>query len=254
MFSDAHCHLNEFKDPGREVEAARKENVLAMVSNSVDLDSMERNLALAKEFPGVECALGIHPSNLLRMGKAQAGEAMRFMEKELENAVAVGETGLDFKHAGSGEKRGEQERCFGLQLGIAERQGKPVIIHSRLAVGECIEVLEGYDCRALFHWFSGSLRELKRVLELGCYVSVGPAVLFSKAIQEITGNVPLDRLLAETDAPVPFRGIRSRPCWVPRVVGKLAEIRLETPAALEKQLLENFSGFFSLPAKEQQKD
>lgn len=245
MFIDVHCHLNEFNNPEKEIEKAKQENVCIIVSNSVDLESMEKNLVLCKQFNGVECALGIHPSNLLLLNENQLAKALHFMEKNCENAIAVGEIGLDFKHANTPKKREKQLHYFRLQLEIAERFQKPVIVHSRLAAGECINEVIETDCKkALFHWFSGSSEALGKALDLNCYFSIGPAVEFSHSIQQIVERIPLNRVLSETDAPVPSRGVISSPSWIPRVVRKISKIKKTNASVIEAGIQENFKEFF----------
>jgi len=245
MFFDAHCHLNEFKEPERKVREAEARGVHGIVSNSVDLKSMKKNLALASGFSAVKCALGVHPSNLLLMNKAAVSGALRFLERNIESAIAVGEIGLDFKHADSAKKREKQARYFEAQLEIAERFGKPVVVHSRLAASEAIRIVSQYECKVLFHWFSGTREELERAIELDGFFSVGPAVEFDSSARLIAREIPLSKLLTETDAPVPFRGKASAPSWIPRVVREIAMVKNEKPASLEKNIERNFRKVFS---------
>jgi len=244
VFSDAHCHLSEFKNPESAVKEAVAEKVNAIVSNSVDLESMRRDLALSERFPEVKCALGLHPSNLLRMEEGEITEALAFLEANLEKAAAAGEIGLDFKHADTLEKKEKQRVLFRQQLGIAERCGKPVIVHSRFAAARAIELLKGFKGGILFHWFSGTTEELEGAIGLGAFFSIGPAVEFSPPIREIAAAVPIGKMLTETDAPVPFGGVPSKPGWVPRVVEGIAAARQENPGEIERAVEKNFKNFF----------
>ena len=246
MFSDAHCHLEQFSNPKETVEDAGEKGVNFILSNSVDLESMEKCLSLSEQFPAVKCALGLHPSNLLCMEEKETREALAFMEANLGRAVAVGEIGLDFKHADSEEKKEKQKELFRRQLGIAGRFGKPVIVHSRFAASDAIEMLRGFKGKILFHWFSGSMEELEEAIKLGAFFSIGPAVEFGPVIREIAGAVPLEKLLSETDAPVPFRGKPSRPSWIPIVVKGIAAARGSGIEEIREAVERNFSGFFEL--------
>ncbi|MCX6802315.1 MAG: TatD family hydrolase, partial [Candidatus Diapherotrites archaeon] len=118
------------------------------------------------------------------------------------------------------------------------------IVHSRLAVQDTIETIKGRDCRILFHWFSGSQAELQEAIGLGAFFSVGPAVESNPAIQEIAKAVPWNRLLSETDAPVPFLGKNAAPSWIPRVVGAIAKARNEKTGKTAKEIKDNFKKFF----------
>jgi TatD DNase family protein len=244
MFSDSHCHLDEFKEPEKEIAECGKAKVLSIVSNSVDLETMRKNLALAKKFKEVKGALGIHPSNLLRMSQTEADEALAFLEKNIGSALAVGEIGLDYKHADTQAKKERQKKFLELQLAIAEKTGKPAILHSRLAVQDTIEIIKGRDCRILFHWFSGSPKELQEAIGLGAFFSIGPAVESNPSMQEIAKIVPGNRLLSETDAPVPFQGKNAAPSWIPRVVEAIAKAREEKPGKTAKEIRDNFKKFF----------
>ncbi|MFH1235221.1 MAG: TatD family hydrolase [Candidatus Diapherotrites archaeon] len=244
MFSDAHCHLDEFAAPEKEIAECRKAKVVSVVSNSVDLLTMKKNIALAEKFKEVKAALGIHPSNLLRMSRKEITEALSFVEENIGSAAAIGEIGLDYKHADTQAKKEKQKKSLELQLGIAERFGKPAIVHSRLAVKDTIGIIKGRDCGILFHWFSGSLAELREAIELGAFFSVGPAVEANPSIREIAKAVPGNRLLSETDSPVPFGGQNSAPHWIPRVVDALAEARGEKAGKTAKEIGNNFKKFF----------
>ncbi len=251
MFFDAHCHLNEFEEPEREILNAKRANVQGIVSNSVDLESMEKNTLVASSHDMVKCAFGVHPSNLLSMSKESISSAFGFLEENLERAVAVGEIGLDFKHATTPGEKKKQADYFRAQLEIAERFSKPVIVHSRLAVSRAIKILSEYKCRVLFHWFSGTMKELKEAIELGGFFSIGPAIEFNQRIRLIAAAIPGNRLLTETDAPVPFNGKPSTPSWIPRVTELIAMARGEETHRVEKAVEKNFKEFFRVQKSRQ---
>jgi len=244
MYSDAHCHLDEFKDVKELVEAAKKKKVSRIVTNAVDLESMEKSIALAKEFKEINCALGLHPSNLLRASDKELEAGLQFIRGNIEHCIAVGEIGLDFKHAKLEEEKEKQKLYFAEQLRLAEELNKPVIVHSRLAVEEALEAMSCFKGKVLLHWFTGSSKQLVQAIELGAFFSVGPAVEFDEEIQRIALEVPLDRLLSETDSPVPFRGKQARPEWIPGVVEKIAEVKSLPTARVEAAIEANFKKFF----------
>lgn len=244
MFLDVHCHLDQFSNPKSEIGKARERGVKVIVSNSVDLKSMKKNIALAKDFKEVECTIGVHPSNLLNLSERELDKALSFMEKNLHKTLGVGEIGLDFKHADSNQKKEKQLKHLELQLELAEKQKKPVIIHSRRACSECIQRLKEFDLNGIiFHWFSGSIRELKKALSLNGFFSIGPAVEFSEQIQVIAKNTPLNKLLSETDAPVPFKGKKSAPHWIPGVVEKIASLKAVKLKKLQQKIEKNYYRF-----------
>ncbi len=244
MYSDAHCHLDEFRNVKELVEAAKKKKVSKIVTNAVDLKSMEKSVALAEEFKEIECALGLHPSNILRATEGELDAGLRFIRDNIDRCVAIGEIGLDFKHAQEEEGKKKQGYYFAKQLKLAEEFGKPVIVHSRLAVTKATEELPCFKEKVLFHWFSGSSDELVKAIELGGFFSIGPAVEFDESIQRIALETPLDRLLSETDSPVLFRGKTAKPEWIPRVVEKIAEAKNLRLEEVEAAIEANFKKFF----------
>jgi len=245
MYSDAHCHLNEFDNVKELVEAAKNEKVLRIVTNAVDLESMEKSVALARKFPEIECALGLHPSNILRTSDKELGVGLRFIKDNIGECVAVGEIGLDFKHAKSGEERARQKFYFAEQLRLAEEFNKPAIVHSRLAVTDAIDELSCFKGKILLHWFSGSSKQLEQAIGLKAFFSVGPAVEFDESVKRTALEAPLDRILSETDSPVPFHGKRAEPGWIPKVVEKIAKVKNLPLKTVEDAIEANFKKFFS---------
>src|SRR3989344_3862068 len=112
LLADSHCHLDQLQSPADAVKRASDAGVKCIVSASVDLGSMVANLALAKGHSAVECALGMHPSNILRMDENEISEGISFAERNIRSAAAIGEVGLDFKHAKTDAQRALQERVF----------------------------------------------------------------------------------------------------------------------------------------------
>ncbi|MCD6478591.1 MAG: TatD family hydrolase [Candidatus Diapherotrites archaeon] len=248
MLVDSHCHLNEFADVEMQVSKARQAGVMLMVSNSVDLKSMQDNLRIAHAFESVSCALGLHPNELSKMDERTIEEALSFIEKHSKECVAIGETGLDFKCA-SKQQRKIQLEAFAKHIELAERFDKPVIVHSRAARKECIELLERNGAKkVLMHWFVASEKLLAKVLELGYFVSIGPSVLFNEYVQRFAQSVPLKNILLETDAPVSYNGMRAEPCWISKVASKLADIKGCPAKDIERITWENFLRLFGRDA------
>lgn len=244
MLADSHCHLNEFTDLEEQINKARRAGVLHIVSNSVDLKSMQQNLRIAGSFKSVSCAFGLHPNELSKMSDTAVERAFQFIEKNSEHCIAIGETGLDFKYADK-KQREKQLEAFARHIELAWRFNKPIIVHSRGARSECLELLESKCAKkVLMHWFIGSEKLLKKVLKLGYFVSIGPSVLFSKHVQKFAKSLPLENLLLETDAPVSYSGARAEPCWIRNVASKLGEIYGVSVAKIEEQTWKNFLSLF----------
>ena len=245
MLADSHCHLDEFEDAAAQVKKALEKGVVEIVSNSVDLKSMERNLELARRFENVKCALGLHPSNILQMNLEEIERGLEFIEKNIKNCIAVGETGLDFKHAKTTEEKEKQKRIFIRHIEIANKYKKPIVVHSRMARKECVELLEEYSAqKVLMHWFVASDKLLAKVTNLGYFITIGPSVMFSKHMEEFVRKVPLQNLLLETDAPVRYNGKVAEPCWIEKIAETVAECLRIDIKLLECKLEKNFSKLF----------
>jgi len=217
---DAHIHLVSYPDPGQVARAAKASGTL-LLSCTVNPGEAGRNLELKETYPEwVRCFLGVHPSD------ATQELPSAIMEGALDRADGIGEIGLDPKYS-EVSPGSAQMKAFLDQLGTAERLGKPVEVHSRGSERACLEILGTFRLRSvLMHWFEGE-NELEQVVGKGYYVSVGPALLYSKKLRRIASRIPVDRLLSESDGPVSFLALEGRGGFpmVPSVVFCLAETK-----------------------------
>jgi TatD DNase family protein len=254
-FVDAHIHLSdeEYASCIDEVIAdARSSSVVALVSNSMDLQSSVRSLKLAEQYPGmVYAALGIHPwsLNALTEDELQQTIGMFSRQKQNDRLVAVGEIGLDSKYAEIWDK---QLMVFNEMLRLAEKLDLPVIIHSRGTTAQIVEMLPSYNLKkVLLHWFSSPISALIKAVERGHYITEGPPTAYSKGIRRVVRRTPLTNLLTETDGPVrffdsPFNGKRTTPAFIPTVVKAIAEIKEIDVARVSEQIFKNFEEFFGV--------
>ncbi len=246
---DTHAHLDACTDPPPALlERARAAGVTRVLTVGTTIDSCRLALATAEEDEGVFAILGIHPHEA---GGPEAERLDALAELlRYERAVAVGETGLDnFRDYAPADR---QRALFERQLELASELGKPVVIHTRAADKETVDVLAGFDGTVVLHCFS-SPPLLPAALERGWYVSFAGNVTYPKAsdLRDAAIQVPVDRLLAETDcpylAPQPVRGRENEPSFVGHTVAMLAEARGERPAGLGEQIDRNASAAFNLP-------
>jgi len=243
---DTHAHLDAAADPADVlVERARAAGVDRIVSVGTKESSWHETLAIAERHDGVAAALGIHPH------EAADGDVGALRDALQDgNAVAVGETGLDYFRDYA--PREVQRRIFDEQLQLAAELGKPVIIHTRAAEEDTLAALAGFDGTVVMHCFS-SPRLLEPALEREWYVSFAGNVTYKNAhdLRSAAYAVPAERLLAETDspylAPVPRRGRPNEPANVVHTVRSLAEARGEDTEALAAQLEANAAQAFGLP-------
>jgi len=233
---DTHCHLDDEQfgeDRLRVWEAAKKAGVVACVNPGSSLEDSQSALELAHTLDNVYAAVGVHPLYLPKNGPEldQTIESLGELAKD-EKVVAVGEFGFDVKHGRA--EMDAQRRAVVLQLELARANDLPIILHCRNAYAELVEVLkdEGKGLRGVVHSFAGGPAELEQVLALGLHVAIGGIVTFEKGtegLREAVKQVPIDRLLLETDAPyltpVPRRGQRNTPAEVRAVAEFVAQLR-----------------------------
>jgi len=259
MFVDSHAHIDgpEF-DADREdvIQRAHAAGVTAILNVGTGdpySGALERAIELGKSHQSIYTAIGTHPHDA-RLYTDEAEERIKSLIQGGERVLAWGEIGLDFHYDNS--PRDVQVAVFKRQLHAARDLNLPVIIHTREAEAETIEILQsdydGADRRGVFHCFSGSEELAKRAIDLGFMISFSGIVTFKKAdeLRNIARQVPLDRLLIETDCPyltpVPHRGKRNEPAYVVEVGGCLAGVHGVDVNQLAHITTENFMRFFSL--------
>lgn len=252
---DSHCHLDDRRFDGdreRVIEralAAGVECMLAIGSGEGPPD-LEAAIRLAERYGEIRATVGVHPHHA---AKADEGTWVRLRELLTHpKVVAVGEIGLDYHYNFSPPE--VQREVFERQLEVACEAGKPVIIHTREAWVETLEILRrhlaGAGLPCVMHCFSGGAEEARQCLELGFYLSFAGVVTFPKAVrvQEAARVTPLERLLVETDAPylapVPHRGRRNEPAYVVHTAARLAELRGEPLEKLAEATTANFGRIF----------
>jgi TatD DNase family protein len=255
---DSHCHLagREFaRDLDAVIQRARDAGlvrclVILAAEDDAELAQAERVSAL---WPAVKYAIGVHPHQAHQFADnpdaAAALTAARL--DEMPAARAVGEIGLDYHYDFS--PRAVQHAVFRAQLQLARSRGLPVVIHTREADEDTLRIIDeeaGGKLRGVFHCFTGGIQAAKSRLATGFSVSIPGVATFPKLsdLRDAARQLPEDRLLIETDspylAPIPFRGKRNEPAYVMKTLELLAELRSTSPAALGRQLVNNYDQLF----------
>jgi TatD DNase family protein len=243
---DTHAHLDACADsPAALVERARAAGVTRILTVGTTVGGSRGAVTTAEQFDGVCAILGIHPHNA---AEADGVDGLRELVAH-PRAVAVGETGLDFFRDYAPRDR---QRClFEQHLELAAEVGLPVVVHSRAAEQETLDVLSGFGGAVVLHCFS-SPALLPAALERDYYVSFAGNVTYPKAaeLREAAAAVSADRILAETDspylAPQARRGRPNEPAYVVHALATLAEARGEKPHTLERQIEANAAAVFAL--------
>jgi TatD DNase family protein len=253
MLVDHHCHLDfpQFESERDEVIArARRAGVGVIVTISTRIRRLPEVLAIAEAYPNVFCSVGTHPHNAHEELDMTVEDIVRLANHP--KVVAIGEAGLDYYYKNSPPEA--QAQGFRKHIAAARETGLPLEIHTRDADADTTRILAEEHAKgpfpAILHCFTGGRELALRALDLGCYISFSGVVSFkrSEALRAIAAEVPLDRLLVETDAPFlapePFRGKTNEPSFVAHTAAALAGVKGVLPAELAKATTDNFFRLF----------
>jgi TatD DNase family protein len=249
MLVDHHCHLDfpEFAaDLDGVVARAKAAGVGTMVTISTRIRKFDQIRAVAERFPDVWCSVGTHPHNADEELDIPTAEIVRLSQHP--KVVAIGEAGLDYHYKHSSPAG--QAEGFRNHIAAARETGLPLEIHTREADADTLAILEDEHAKgpfpAVLHCYTGGRELALRAVDLGLYVSFSGVISFKKteALQAIAREVPIDRVLVETDAPflapVPYRGKTNEPAYVAHTAAALARIRGLTESEIAAATTENF--------------
>ncbi|MCP8898061.1 TatD family hydrolase [Gilvimarinus xylanilyticus] len=255
MLVDSHCHLDRLKlDPyeGKlqgAIDAAHERGIGQMLCISISLDNVETVLDIARQHPTVLASVGVHPCDV-SAGTATREQLTAWSQRD--KVVAIGETGLDYYH--ETESVAEQKASFALHLEVAGEQGLPVVVHTRAARQDTLDLIKAHgnsEHAGVLHCFTESWEMAQAAMDMNYYISLSGIVTFknAKELQEVARKMPLDRLLVETDspylAPVPYRGKPNEPKNVREVAEFVADIKGISYDELAAITTENFYKLFS---------
>ncbi len=264
MFIDTHAHLC-YPDFGEElpqvIERAQAARVTQIVSIATDLESARKTLEIARRFDAVRAAVGLHPGEVPKVTLCDMKElALLAAEPKV---VAIGETGLDYFREAQTDLalRQQQADLFWAQLELAKQRQLPVVIHNRSAEQDILEILRAHaeglpkDRRpwGVMHCFSGGEKFAFDCIEIGLLISYTGILTFKNAtaLREVAEKVSLDHVMLETDAPylapVPNRGKRNEPAYVPLIAQVLAEVKGVTVDEVARATTDNARRLFHLP-------
>lgn len=256
MIFDSHAHYDSEQFDADRAEllgsVLPQKGVCGVINMSADFESLDQTVKLCEEYDYIYGAVGIHPecANDLPEGWLQKVERLLSHPK----IVAVGEIGLDY-YWEDACPREKQKEVFIAQLELAAKYQKPVVIHDREAHGDMMDILRKYRPKGVVHCFSGSVELARETIALGLYIGLGGVVTFKNARHsvEVAKEIPLDRLLTETDAPymapVPFRGKRCDSTMIPYDAAKIAEVRGISAQEVLTAAAENACRLFGISIK-----
>ncbi|WCP66176.1 YchF/TatD family DNA exonuclease [Vibrio tubiashii] len=253
MFVDSHCHLDklDYQELHQGIEdvvaKAKAANVTELLSVGVTLDSFPNMLEMIEPYDNIYASCGVHPLDV------ESDFALDRLHEYASNpkVVAIGETGLDYHY--QPETAELQKLRFEQQVDLAVKLNKPLIIHTRNARQDTLDILKNGNaeqCGGVIHCFTEDLAFAEAAMDLGFYISISGIVTFRQAteLKEVVKALPLERLLIETDspylAPVPHRGKQNQPAYVVEVAAYIAQLKGRSLGEVGEKTSENFRNLF----------
>ena len=256
MIVDSHCHLdyphlyNQLDDV---IKRAESNNIKKLLTICTTLESFDKIKLIIEKYNLIYGTFGIHPHETEKHKKVDSKFIMN-VKKNNTKVIGVGETGLDYYYNHSDKKI--QKKSFIEHISSARELNIPVIVHSRDAENDTFEIIktakQNSTLKVLIHCFTGTKDFAKKLLDIGCYISISGIVTFknSTELSETASYIPLDRLLVETDspylAPSPLRGKSNEPSFIVHTVAKLSEIKNVSTDIIEEKTTKNFKELFCI--------
>lgn len=258
MIFDTHAHYDDEafdKDRDELLKKMKSEGVDFIVNVGASMDSVRTTLALAKEYPHIYAAIGVHPSETEKLCE----QDMQWLKEQVPNekVVAIGEIGLDYYWPEPNHPT--QKKWFERQLSLASEVKLPVVIHSRDSAKDTLDILKGWHKElhgGVIHCFSYTKEIAREYLNMDYYFGVGGVLTFknAKKLIEAVEYIPLDRILLETDcpylAPEPYRGKRNQSSYIDFMAQKLSEIKKLDKEEILMRTMENARKFYGIDQKE----
>lgn len=225
---DTHAHLSDLSDRDEVITRAKKAGVISIIAVGSNLETSKKTLSWANEYPKyVYPGVGIHPTEF---SNENVEDSLHFIEENLHKCVVLGEIGLDYWREAKNDEtlRKKQQNIYTKQLKIAKAHGLPTSVHGRGAWEDSLEIalIHGPE-RIVFHWYSGPVDIMKKILDHGYYVSATPAVEYSRDHKVALKEAPIERIMLETDCPVYMRNRRktTEPADVTITLEALAKLK-----------------------------
>ena len=263
MLIDIHSHLDHcyFKDDlDKVISDAKKANVKVILTAGINPEKNKRTLEIAKKYDIVKPCLGIYPiqnnnnelnneknknNKNLKENKINIDKEIKFIEKNKNKIIAIGEVGLDYFWVKNNIN--EQKNLFEKMINLAEKLKKPIIVHSRKAEQDCIDMLQSSKLKKIImHCFTGKKSLVKNIVDNGWFLTAPTCITRSTQFQENIKLIPINQLFCETDAPylTPFKNKRNEPAFVVEAYKKLAEIKGMELKDVINNIYMNFQNIF----------
>lgn len=249
MFIDLHCHLDILEDIEEKVQNAKKAGVTKVLASGLNPESNRKVLELSEKYDNVFPACGIYPIDAMNTETNTTHEIdidaeIEFIKKNSDRILAIGEVGLDY-HTGNPDNG--QRKLFRKMIELAIELDKPIIIHSRKAEQEVVEILEEYDYKKIIiHCFCGKKKLMLRIKNNGWFFTVPTSVVRATQFQDMVKEVNISQLFCETDSPflTPFKEGYNEPAFVVESYKKIAEIKNMDVEEVKNNIFMNFQKLF----------
>lgn len=252
---DTHCHLNDeslYKDVDNVITRALKAGVEKMIVVGWDAESSKLAIKLAEQYDFIYAVIGFHPENIFDINDEILYETLNLCSHN--KVVGIGEIGLDYHWSKDPDKRELQKQFFIKQIEFANDHKLPISIHSREAFSDTLEILKMHKplYGGVMHCYSGSVENINDIINLNLYIGLDGPVTFinAKTPKEVAENVPLEKLVVETDCPYlsphPLRGTINEPANICLIIDSIAEIRQMSKKHLLDVLYKNSCDLFNL--------
>ena len=273
MIIDSHCHLNlaAFDADCEEVIKRTRDSKVGVINVGTNFETSLKAINLAKNYDGFWATVGLHPNHTFPFKKdpQELGGGLEILEPEdfdekflelikSEKVVAIGECGLDYSYFSDEEPVlqekyiQDEKEAFIKQLKAARQFNKPLIFHVRKVYKEALSLIKEIypEAKGVFHFFTGSKQDAREIIRSGFYIGLSGVITYTESYDQMIKELPLERILIETDAPyaapLPFRGQRNEPIYVRYVAEKIAKIKGLEAKEVINQSLRNSLMLFNL--------
>ena len=241
---DVHAHLDYLEDLDSVIDSAKKNNVKIIISNGINPETNRKTLVISKKYDIVKAALGIYPLELKELNEEEIEKELLFIKKNKDNLIGLGEVGIDYKYGE--EIKNKQKDLFLKFIELSEKIKTPLIIHSRKAESDVIDLLESSKAKAVLHSFEGNFKLVKKATDLGYYFSIPTNIVRSEHFQKLVEETDINQLLTETDSPYlsPYPDKKNQPSFVIESVKKIADIKKLDSEEVANNIFMNYQKLF----------
>jgi len=250
---DSHAHLEQedySEDLDSVIKRCKEAGLIAIVTSSANPKDFEKTMKIAEDNPGfVFPAIGIHPEYIKELSIKEIDDQIVKIKENADKIYAIGEVGLDYHWIAEEEYRKQQQQLFRRMIQLAKELKKPLVIHSRKAMEDTIQILEEEKAEKVMMHMFGSRSHLQQVIDNGWSISIGPLIKKSKGIRKIARDMPMDKLMLETDSPWFGEDKRGEPTNIKIAAEYIARFKKVDFDVIWKTCAQNSIKFFDLPIK-----